>query len=506
MALGFTGRVAALDRALSPARRYTDLAIDLCVYRATSDGQIEPTGERTRIGGRWDCWTGGYADSEPEVVLERPLTAAQYAYCLCRAFRITGAGGRGGGKSEALASRAECLLLTRPGEHGIIVSPDYAHTQIVWGKILRRTHQWTLPGTQGIHRTEHLIRYITGSTIRFLSADNPDSLRGWDAHWMGVDEEKDVTDEAIDIGAMCLRESADPLIFGAGTPEVGEYSARYEHLMQDPSSEVFRFPSYENVFIPHEIFERMKSHMDERRYRQEVLAEFVRMDDDALVAKGFSRNRHCANTADLGADITSRYLSRKGFINPKTRRTFRFIAGVDYNHDSPCVAWIYQVYPPNRWVVVDIVKAPDPAHRLAQALKDAGYRPQRVLVVDDASAEWQDARGSKRSPNTSRRFMREAGFTCVNPDSRTRRNPPVRERIDAFLAKLSPAAGDPTWAYSAHLADRVVPVMENQVWSSTGWTLDKDAGYDHDMDAATYPIHRLEPPYKYGGRQRGAVR
>lgn len=487
---------------MSPNNRYIDCAIRMQVCKPSDTGPA-PVKTHRVLGGVWDSWHGRYdPDMSPSEVHLRQVTQAQYDYCTSEMARITGAGGRGGGKSEALAQRCEYLILTRPGNHGLVVSPDYSHTQIIWEKLLRRVHQWTLPGTMGINRTRRLLRFVNGVTVRFLSADNPDSLRGWDAHWLGVDEEKDVSDEAIEIAMLCLRLAKQPLIFGAGTPEVGEYYERFERMKESKDCEVFRFPSRENCFIPHAVFDLAIGLMDERRYRQEVLAEFVRMDEDALVAKGFDRNIHKIDILKSGLkDVTRAYTKRK------LRKSFSFIIGIDYNHSTPCVAWVYRVFEPNIWVVVDIVKAPDPAWKLAKDLKNAGYSPLECLVIDDASAEWHDSTGGSKSPNSSRRYMREHGFLCINPDPKANKNPPVRARIDGLTAKLSPAKGDPTWYYSARLGRRVYEVMENQVWMNTGWKLDKTAGYDHDMDAATYPIHRLEPPAKFTGSWgvRGSV-
>jgi len=487
MALGISGKIKSLKAQLDPTNRYIDAAIRLAVCGKTTAGY-----ERIRhsdvIGGVWDSWQQCFTDLEPKNVPIREVTEAQLDYCLSDRPRITGAGGRGGGKSEAMAQRIECLLLSKPGEHGLVVSPDYKHTEIVWTKVLKRVHRWTLPGTQGIHRTDHLLRFVFGSTIRFLSADNPDSLRGWDAHWAGIDEEKDVPDAAIDIVMLCLRLSAQPLIFGAGTPEIGEYSERYNRLEGDKKNcAVYKFPSRDNVFIPHAIFDLAKSQMDERRYRQEVLAEFVQLEDRPLVADGFDRKIHLLDVHKLKEDrarpdITRQYTARK------LRRAYRYVAGVDYNYHTPNVAWIYKIFAPNLWVVVDIVKAKGLPTALAKVLIDKGYSPSEMLIVDDASGEYNNQR-HRKSPHSSARLMRECGFTCVHPS----KNPVVKDRINAFLAKLVPAEGPPTWGYSRAIRKEVEEVMDNLIWNKRGDKPDFNGGYQHDFDGCSYPIHFFEP-------------
>jgi hypothetical protein len=73
---------------------------------------------------------------------------------------------------------------------------------------------------------------------------------------------------------------------------------------QDQEVESFGGPSWQNPFIPREEVERLAKEMPERRYRQEILAEFL--DDEGAVFRGV---RQCVSgfskepTEALGVDL-----------------------------------------------------------------------------------------------------------------------------------------------------------------------------------------------------------
>jgi hypothetical protein len=397
--------------------------------------------------------------------------------------RITAKGGRGGGKSKALSYRVLRLILEHPEWHILIVSPDFPHTRIIWEMILPLV--WPIIQHGGINKTERTIRTITGGVLRFLSAFNPDALRGWNAHAAALDEEKDITDIAIGTVMLCLRCNKHPLIFGAGTPEVGEYQKRYEMLQKDPDSAVFSLPSTDNVFVSQRIFELAQTHMSERLYRQEVLAEFVEVEDKFYVfRREFNEQKNGVQMPILGRDITrEKTLSRLG-------HPYRYIVGVDYNFDYPNYGAIYRIFDDNLWVLVDLVRVTGLASKFGQDLIDRGYTTDACAIIDDASGEYNGGGGANNTPNSSARLMRALGFHCYHP----RKNPPIKDRINAFSSKLAPLNGPPTWKYDTVRCADVKNVMENIQWFNQ--RLDKYEGLDHAVDAMSYPIWYFEPAAK----------
>jgi hypothetical protein len=499
MPLGIAARLRQLERRLNPANRFIDVAIQLEVYEIL-DEKLHDTGRRSRVfGGVWDLQLGCYTRDTPATVKPLKVSQLQLDYIGCPVSRWTAKGGRGSGKTFALSTKAAILLIDQPYERGLLLSPVNDLRDTVWDTVLGLLdEQWLQPGTRGIHETKKTIRTIVGSAAQFRSGESLRGLRSWGVSWCGVDEEKDVTDTAIDTAWGCVRQTRYPIMFGAGTPEAGgEYEARFKKMESDddPDSAVFSMPSKSNPFIYHELFDLLRTQMDEKRYRQEILAEFVEMEPIPYVCKReFDRERHNLDSRrHIARDVTYSYLAKKLRLGPRPKeyRNNRFyLIGVDYNHDYPCYAVVYRLFRGAgkvHWVAVDIVQATGLASRLALALLESGYTPHNSIIVDDASGDYNAPRG-KKDPNSSSRLMRASKFKVLHKAA----NPGIKDRVNAFLAKLDPVQGHPSWSLDLDYCEELAEACENVKWWN-GRKIDKEGGFDHIFDAATYPIAFFEP-------------
>lgn len=469
---------------LSPERRFADVACQFELWRrGDGDDNAHPSGVRSPVyGGRYDTWSRciiGPADPAAVVVL--PASEAQYELATMDAARIEANGGRGSGKSEGGVLRAIRFICERPDEAGQCVSPVYDQTLIIWAKLLGQIPgEWLRPGVQGIRRSERTLYFVNGASVRFRSADNPDSLRSWGGGWTFVDEEQDVTTEAIGVIWPSLRKSASPSLWTVGTPKSGEYRDRHDLLIEDKTCRWLRFDSYSNPFISHAVFDLAKRQMTPEMYRQEILAHWADLDEEYVARRWFDPKVHGMQMPPPREwmDITRQVASGK-----------RYVAGVDYNLGPPNIAWIYRVFSgtPRRWVLVDIVVAAGESSYLGQAMTQKGYTGDNTLVIDDASGEF-NRYGGKRSANSSCRLMRSMGYTCVHP----KKNPLIKDRVNALLVKLAPVEGGASWFYDMRLDVRVREVMTKARWNNN--ELSKSDGVDHDFDAGTYPLHWFEPP------------
>jgi hypothetical protein len=509
MALGLRGRLRSVESLISPDNRFREIALQFEIHDMSG-----PTGRRFGseknkfgiYGGVWDTWLGGYTRDEPSEVLILPCSERQAAFIQDRSKRVGGKGGRGGGKSEGLVEKIISKLIDSPGLPGQVVAPISDQYWTVWHKLLSKIPlSWLLPGLDGIKKSDRELRFMMGSTVRFRSAIKPDSLRSYDCAWIALDEEKDQTDEAIDIawGSLRVGPERDQQLFGVGTPEQGEFQERWERLetqANDPDCEItiglHSFPSDENPFIDPKTWAAMRSQMDSRRYRQEVLAEFVPRDDIPLVFPEFDPDIHgitwpIPDAVDVTADVVKKRLNL----------SMPYIIGVDPNYDWPNYAVVCKVFriPVNtggtagrvtrdgpvkravggtREVMVawDIVQAKGHSGKLASELKERGYG-NSCIIIDAASGK--GPRGK----------MRAEGMRVFHP----KRNPWQTDSVTDVLTKLAPTEGEPSLFVRMPECEELSDGLQACFWMKNGKKIDKSMGIDHVVDALRYVVSYFYP-------------
>jgi len=470
-------------------------------------------------GGRYDCWSGQrIGDAPASSIVQYKCSAKQFELITSDASQIEGSGGRGSGKSEGGALRVVRFIADLPCENGEVVGPTFRVVRIDWFKILAMLGQavtsWLLPGSTGIKRTERELHFVNGHVLRFVSADNPDSLRSWGGSYAWIDEDQDVTTEAVDIVWPSLRLTDRPRIWRTLTPKAGEPLERHSALLAEiaetqreggtADASLSVFDSYSNPFISHRVFDLARKRMDARRYRQEIGADWSAVvdEDTPYVLPAFKRETHGIKwPLNSGLDITCEVTKRR------TGYSRELIGGVDYNWDWPnfCVLlkviaecdveWGSVVNEVKRqrivkaaladhrlqhWCAIGVVRSKGHAGHLGRAIKDAGYQAKNVLVIDDASGQYNRGKNAK---NSSSRLIRDEGFTVVHPT----RNPGIKDGINALAAKLAPVDGDPTFHMALPECEELAESMENAMWTK-GEQLDKSQGFDHLIAATEYPI------------------
>lgn len=509
-----------LQEQLQEQNRYSDVACRFRVYERNSRKRLIATDQVSCVyGGRYDFWSGlRVGDTPDSSVVEYKCSAKQFELITCNASQIEGSGGRGSGKSEGGALRTLRFVAELPGEFGEVVGPTFRVVRIDWIKILAllgQTHpSWLLPGTAGIKRTERELHFSNGHVLRFVSADHPDSLRSWGGSYAWVDEGQDVTTEAIDIVWPSLRLTDQPRLWHTLTPKAGEPLERHQALLAEIAdtareggvidANLSVFDSYSNPFISHRVFDLARKRMDERRYRQEIGADWSAVvdEDTPYVLPAFKREKHGIHwPLNRGLDITREVTKRR------TGYARDYIGGVDYNWDWPnfCVLmkviaecdveWGSSVDEVKRqrivkaaladhrlqhWCAVAVVRSKGHAGHLGRAVKDGGYPASDVLVIDDASGQYNRGKNAK---NSSSRLMRDEGFIVVHPT----RNPGIKDGINALAAKLAPVDGEPTFHMALPECEELAESMENALWTK-GEQLDKSQGFDHLVAATEYPV------------------
>jgi hypothetical protein len=490
-------RLSDLESKFRPESRFLDVAVQFVAYERLKNDKVVTTGDYSPIyGGNFDKWYGIYTGKEPETILYYPVSLRQLEIIVDDHPRRVALGGRGGGKSESACGICTRYIAELFDERGQIVSPSFRLGRILWAKM------WRIIPTEWIHQIRISDKewwLANGSHVRFMSADNPDSLRSWGGSWAVYDESQDISDEAVDIGWLSLRETSDPILVETATPKVGEFQDRHDKLVELPDiSKVFSFPSRTNCFISPKVFEIAEKTMDEDLYRQEVLAEFVT--GRGLTYWCFDKGLHAFSYDEdtarktiqrifksidprVGRDITEKDMQRRF-----NRRGIQYVVGMDFNVKPMC-SLIYKIfstpdgYTDLIWAIDEcILDDKADATQMGIALKRKGYA--NSLIIPDASG--------KRSTGgiSSITMLIDLGFQVTSRET----NPAVEDRVHAVCAKMLNANNEVTFLIDTKCA-KTINAVRKQI-NGTDGVPDKKSGHDHFTDALGYPIAFLYPVWR----------
>lgn len=196
----------------------------------------------------------------------------------CPARNVVYVKGRRAGGTHGAAMRLIQLAHQYPGSKHLWI--DTVHRNI--DKVYARYMQPALRGTRCHWSAQNkVLRFQSGSYCDFGSAERPGNIEGWAYDYIWINEAGHVLrDESLYYNTLLPMglETRSGQTFFIGTPKgPGLFQAMYG-WGQDPQRgewQSFRHPSMVNPKLSKPELERLREHMPERQYRQEILAEFV---------------------------------------------------------------------------------------------------------------------------------------------------------------------------------------------------------------------------------------
>lgn len=367
-------------------------------------------------------------------------------------------GGYGCGKTYIGALRAIYLSYVNSGMPGMYVSPTF--------KMAKKT---IIPTIKDIaNRSGLRLRYNQTDAEFFIdnwgghfwvgSGDDPDSLRGPNLAWGGIDEPFIQKIEVFEqmLARIRIKEAAQSELFLTGTPE--ELNWGYEIAMNDAGKYdigVVRGLSQNNIHLPNTYLQTL-----ENAYTDEMKAAYLRGEFVNLTAgrayKPFTRERH---------------VIRKEVSN------FVIMAGLDFNVDY-MTAEIFANG--NGWVhFIDEIRISNSnSFELADKLK-AKYPGIRV---------YPDATGAMRKSSSTKsdhQIFRDAGFNVIANHA----NPRVMDRINAVNKLLL----HDYMTIEPGQCKYLVTDLDRNVFKNGDLDKQSDLSLTHAGDAAGYPIAYLYP-------------
>ncbi len=388
------------------------------------------------------------------------LNVPQKAVADCDSrFRVLIAGRRMG--KTWLAIRELARFARLPNRKILYIAPSYRMAkQIVWKDLKGRLSK--VNWTKKVNESELTITLVNGSEIMLRSADNYDSIRGLGVDFVVFDEFADIDIETwTEVVRPALSDRNGHALF-IGTPKgVGNWAKelydRGQEGLDDWTS--WQFTTLDGGNVTADEIESAKADLDTRTFRQEYMASFETYANN--IYYNFNRSRL----------VDGFILGEKDVVH----------IGIDFNVSplaAVCARWNgthlqvfdnIEIYGSNTQEMCDEIKLRYPAHN--------------IVAYPDASGGNRSTKG-----NTDHKILQMAGFEVKSP----RRNPPVKDRINAVNASFENANGD-TRLHISKKCKKLVECLEKQTYKGDTHQPDKNSGYDHMNDALGYLVHSLMP-------------
>lgn len=212
------------------------------------------------------------------------LTPVQNDFFECDAIFRGFTGGRGAGKSFLGSLDMIVRAMAAPaGSTYMIVAPTYGVLQDTSFKSFM-DHVQRFGIDCRINTQQFIAKLPEGKTILFRSAERPGRLRGKNLSGIWMDEAGEVEKEVYDIVIACLREGGRQGWLSATFTPKGRTHWTYEVFgkknedgTEKKNTKLFRSPTLDNVFLPPDFEQVIRSQYTSRRAEQELQGLFVDM-------------------------------------------------------------------------------------------------------------------------------------------------------------------------------------------------------------------------------------
>jgi hypothetical protein len=253
---------------------------------------------------------------------------------------------------------------------------------------------------------------------------------------------------------------------------------------------LIKMRTQDNPHLPPDFIDRLRANYDPNLLRAYLEGDFVSL-TTGMVFDRFNRAKHVRQLPPM-EDRFGRPFQNQTPGRPCDDETL--IVGCDFNVTN-CSAVLYVRRGDEFWGFDEVSGAHD-TDDMGRIIRER-YPDHRILLYPDAS-------GAKRTTNASRSdiaILESYEMSNMAPSA----NPPVRDRIAAAQALLENGKGETRLFYTPR-CEKTIQSLELLCYTDKG-EVDKDSGFDHLCDAATYPLHRIRAVENaQAGRKVGSIR
>jgi len=154
------------------------------------------------------------------------------------------------------------------------ITPTYKLSRLFYKEL----EQAIKPFIKSSNSTDLIIETITGSKVQFFSAESKDSIRGFQFHYLVIDEAAFISDDIWNFIIKPTVLVTGRKIVQCSTP-CGSQGFFYNHVTWGLEKQVGYkskcITIYDNPYVSADEISKIKSQMPEKVFRQEYLAEFL---------------------------------------------------------------------------------------------------------------------------------------------------------------------------------------------------------------------------------------
>lgn len=183
---------------------------------------------------------------------------------------------RGSGKTLLGINMLLFWLLDNPNAKAGWVSPVYSQAKNVFDTITQSAKELI----ETSNRMETTITFINGSSIKFLSGDSPDSIRGFRFKYLVIDEAAFIKERTIDQVILPTLNPSGKKCLMISTPKGKNHF--YTWYLKEQSV-AMKFPLTECPYVKDELISAAKTSLPPDLFKQEFLGEFVDSSNDVFV-------------------------------------------------------------------------------------------------------------------------------------------------------------------------------------------------------------------------------
>jgi len=181
--------------------------------------------------------------------------------------------GRQFGKSLLAQNLLLYWLLRNGNNKGAWIAPIYNQCKKVFKELTNAAHGVIAEK----NKADLTIKFINGSTIQFLSAERPDSIRGFSFNYLVLDEAAFIKEVALNEAILPTLTAIGKKCFIISTPKGKNFFFNYYMKGQIDNDQYISFKgtSLDNPYADHSFILEQQKSLPNDIYKQEYLAEFT---------------------------------------------------------------------------------------------------------------------------------------------------------------------------------------------------------------------------------------